>query len=392
MFLSVIYLVQRLQSAPHWSNPPYHTATHTAHVGYLLRSSKNCNQVYLTPALELVHLLRSIPELLQDTGKLALVLGALLVSRDGIHHTGRTADEHLDVVRLGLGEDRLEESLVDVARGAGPVLGRVVEDVERPEALRVRVLQLLELAAQQDVVVGHVAEHERHLGLVLGVAEDGTRELPHGRDAGAARYQGDVVVLVGLPGILGQGTLDVEAMALDHVVQVRRHGAVGVLLHEEVNVALGILKTVLARPTRTGIGKKRTLVTDGGIRPHNGLLHVRSLVLGQDGARDMQTRDLVLLGKLEAETLGVVVDNLHVIQHEGEPALVATGERLLRLLAGQAARRILDLALGLLSRRGTRHEVVPQPRQADRTGRVKASIGASLALFSGVATDVLRTG
>lgn len=189
--------------------------------------------------LELVDLLGRIAELLEDTGELALVAGALLVARDGGHHAGRTADEDLDILVLGLGKDSLEDVLVDVALGTGPLLGRVVEDVESAEALGVVVLEGGELVLEKNVLLGNVAENESNLGLVVGVVEDGAEELVHGADTGAASNEGNVLVLVRLPRVLGERALDVEALAGSHVVEVGAHGTTLVLLDQEVDIALG---------------------------------------------------------------------------------------------------------------------------------------------------------
>jgi hypothetical protein len=77
-----------------------------------------------------------------------------------------------------------------------------------------------------------------------------------------------------------------------------------------------------------------TLIADGSVGPESGLLIVRALVLGQDGAGNVETRDHVLLGKFEAEALGVVVDVLDLGELQGDEALVASSEGLLRLDAG----------------------------------------------------------
>ena len=190
--------------------------------------------------LELIHLLSSVAQLLQRAGQLALVLDADLGAGDGLHETRRAADKDLDVLLLGLGEHSLEELLADVAAVAGPGLRGLVQDVEGTEALRVRVLELGELLLEQDVLLGDVAEDEGDLGLVVGVAEDVAGDLVHGGDARAAGDEGDVVVLVLGHGVLGEGPLNVEALAGFHVVQVGAHGAVRVLLDKQIHIALRV--------------------------------------------------------------------------------------------------------------------------------------------------------
>ena len=69
-----------------------------------------------------------------------------------------------------------------------------------------------------------------------------------------------------------------------------------------------------------------TLVADGSIWAQRSLLVIGSLVLGQDGAGNVQAGDHVALGQLKAQALGVVVDILDLGQLEGEEALVAALE------------------------------------------------------------------
>ena len=60
-----------------------------------------------------------------------------------------------------------------------PALGRLVEDVEGAEAVRVGVFEVLEFRLQEDVGFREVAEDEGHSGLVGGIFEDGAGELVH---------------------------------------------------------------------------------------------------------------------------------------------------------------------------------------------------------------------
>lgn len=160
--------------------------------------------------LELEDLVLAVAQLSEVTAQLTLVRGAVLVARDGLVKTGRTADKDLNVLLAGAGDDSLEELLSDETLALRPVLGRLVEDVEGAETVRELVLELLELGLEKDVVGGDVTENEGDLGLVLRVLEDGAGELVHGSDTGATGNQGDVVVLVGLPRVLGDGTLHLE--------------------------------------------------------------------------------------------------------------------------------------------------------------------------------------
>lgn len=98
----------------------------------------------------------------------------------------------------------------------------------------------MQLLLQQDVVLGDVAEDQGHLGAVFGVLENMAGQLVHGRDTGATGDQADVVMLVGLPGVLGEGALERQALVDVHGVQVLGHGAARVGLDHELEVAGGI--------------------------------------------------------------------------------------------------------------------------------------------------------
>lgn len=287
----------------------------------------------LSPS-ELVDLVLAITQILEVTNQLTLIPGALLVTTDHVHQAIRSAHENLDVLALGLREDLLEQVLGDVAGLTNPLLGGLVENIESTESLGVGVLQLLELVLEEDVLLGHVADNKGNLGLIIGVLEDGAEELVHGGDTGAAGNAGDVLVLVLLPLVLGEGTLDVETLARDHVVHVAGHGSLLVLLDHEVHESLGVL------------------IRDGGVGTNDGLSSLGG-ELGQDGAARSQSRDLVLLGQLEAEALGVVVDDLNVLEEQGDEALVTACQSGLGLVLDG----LLHLVLDLLTR-GSLEEVV----------------------------------
>lgn len=168
---------------------------------------------------------------------------------------------------------------------------------------------------QEDVFFGDVAEDEGDLGLVGRVAEDGAAELVHGRDAGAAGYEADVVVLVGRPGVFGDGAFEVEALRRVHAVEVFGHGPVGVAFDDEVEVAASVF------------------VADGRVGSDDRFVHLGAFVFGEERRGDLQTRDVVFVGQGEAELLGVVVDLLDAFELQVHPALVAALEGLVRGLA-----------------------------------------------------------
>lgn len=115
-------------------------------------------------------------------------------------------------------------------------------------------------------------------------------------------------------------------------MHVLRHGSVRVSLDDEIHCALLVY------------------VADGSVRSNNGLLHFGTLVLGDDGSYTKsvsfymfaqgrntsyrQTALHVLFRQLEGKLLGVVVDNLRLVQHKRQEALVASGEGLLSRATG----------------------------------------------------------
>lgn len=170
--------------------------------------------------LELVNLLLGVSKLGKVACKVTLVRRALLRSSNSLVHTRRTANKHLDILTLRIRKDSLQKLLANEALGTRPVLRGLVKKVESTEALRELVLELFEFFLEKDVLFGHVAEDEGHVGLVVGVLEDGAGELIHGGDAGAAADEGDVVVLVLGPGVLRDGSLEVKTLAGCHVVEL----------------------------------------------------------------------------------------------------------------------------------------------------------------------------
>ena len=266
--------------------------------------------------LELEDLVLAVSELGQLTAQLTLVRGAVLVARDGLVESGWAANEDLEVLLVGRRDDSLEELLSNVALALRPVLRGLVKDVEGTEAVGVLVLELLELGLEDDVVGGDVAVDERNLGLVLGVLEDGAGELVHGGDSGATSDQSDVVVLVGLPRVLGDRSLHLKRLAGCHAVHVLGHDASGVPLDNEVEVTGSVL------------------VRDGGVWADRGLGHLRSLVLGNEGAGDAEAGNGILISELESQLLGFVVDDLGGLERQLDEALVASSEALRGVLLG----------------------------------------------------------
>ena len=132
------------------------------------------------------------------------------------------------------------------------------------------------------------------------------------RDACPTSNQGDVVMLVRLPRILGDRSLEFQPLIGLHVMQMLAHGTVRIPLDHEIEIALCIL------------------VADGRIRPYDRLLHLRALVLCQQRRGDGEARDVVAVGEREAEFLRVVVEFLDGFELEVDEPLVPAREGLLR--------------------------------------------------------------
>ena len=161
-----------------------------------------------------------------------------------------STDEDLDVIFLRLWQDCLQEVLGDESFTLRPSFGRLVQSVESAEALGVSVLELVQFLLQQDVILTDVSKHQCNLRLIIGVLEQLSNDLVHGCDASATTDHCDVVVLVGLIyWIFHDGTLDIKTLPGSHVVHVRTHRSVGVLLDDKVDAPFLIFN--FNRPSAT---------------------------------------------------------------------------------------------------------------------------------------------
>lgn len=104
-------------------------------------------------------------------------------------------------------------------------------------------------------------------------------------------------------------------------------------------------------------GYAHTLIGDGSVRAEDRLLGIERLVLGEDSAGNVEARHHVILRESEAQALGVVVDQLNLLELEANPALVTAGEGLLDLAGGELLGHLLDVGLGLLGGTGAGEEV-----------------------------------
>jgi len=117
-------------------------------------------------------------------------------------------------------------------------------------------------------------------------------------------------MLIRTPWVLGNRPLEIQPLVRLHAMQMLAHWSIRVLLNHEIQIPFFIL---IARRS---------------VWPDDRLLHLRALVFGEQGRRDLQTGDGIFVWEGEAEFLGVVVDFLYGIQLEGDETLIAACERL----------------------------------------------------------------
>ena len=139
-----------------------------------------------------------------------------------------------------------------------------------------------------------------------------------------------------------------------------------------------------------------TFIADRGVGTKNVLLGSQRLILGQNGTGDLDSRHHVILGQLEAEALGVVVDHLDLLELEADPIarqrLLGSGAR---DLVGNGAGGLLHVGLGLLGGRSAGEEVVSDTGETGGTSRVEERVAALLGgvkggLFGGIAAELLH--
>lgn len=182
--------------------------------------------------LELENLLLSVAKILEKTIDLTLRVVGRLGARNGLHHRRRAAD-HDEVVVGGRRHVLLDGLLGDVASRASPSLGRLLEDVVDLQVL-VLLCALVNLLAQQNVLLGDISEDERDLSVILRVSEHSVDDLKHGGETSAAGDETELLLRVGRIRVLGNGTLHGNYVSFLQVVDVRRQLAVIVLLDDEL--------------------------------------------------------------------------------------------------------------------------------------------------------------
>lgn len=105
---------------------------------------------------------------------------ALSANPETPHSRILTADEDLDLVtELRRRDVLLDHLVVHVPLVSLPARVRLVDGVDDIELVRVFLLHLLELLAQQDVLLGDVCEDECELGLVRRICQRIFEDLVH---------------------------------------------------------------------------------------------------------------------------------------------------------------------------------------------------------------------
>ncbi len=258
-------------------------------------------QCLVSSNLELVNLVLVVTQLLKSTLKLALVLRRDLVSRDSLVHWWWAANEDLHIL-LWLWQNSLQQLLVNKSLlETWGILWWLVQDVESTETLWEGVLKVVKLVLEEDILRSDVTKDKSDLGLILWVVEDGAGDLETWRDTSSSGDQSNVLMLVCLVWVLWQWALELKALIWSHLVDMRRHRAVLVLLDQKGHVSALVL------------------VRDRGVGSDGVLLLSWTLVASHERRSDLQAGDVILIWKSESELLGVVVDVLDLLELEGNP-------------------------------------------------------------------------
>lgn len=119
-------------------------------------------------------------------------------------------------------------------------------------------------------------------------------------------------MLIRLPRILRNGSLEIQPLIRLHSMQMLAHGAIRIPLHHQIDEPL------------------RILITRRRIRSDDRLIHLRALVFRQQSRRDGEPRDVIAVREREAEFFRIVVDFLDGFELEVDETLVAALEGFLR--------------------------------------------------------------
>ena len=181
---------------------------------------------YTNPLLKLVDLVFRIPKLLQHASR---------TSQSLLHSRWSTHKHH-----VALWCHLLQQFLGHISFPEFAAFLRVANSVDCLEPVGERLLILLEFLTEKDISVGVYTKHKRDGGLILWVAQDPRSELVDGGNARTTSNKGDVGESVGLPLVSWESGGEEKCLARLEVVKMGGLLAIGILLHEELDVALFI--------------------------------------------------------------------------------------------------------------------------------------------------------
>lgn len=194
---------------------------------------------------------------------------------DGLEQRRGAADKDVHVVVGGLEQVLLEVLLRDVSGLAIPASTGLVNKEMELELVGVLSLDFFQFALEQNVLFGLGAVEQVDLGVVLGVPGNAVDQLVERRDAGATSNEGNLLVLVGGPRVLGEGSHEGDGLVEAKVEDVVTKLAVGVSLDDQTE-ATGLIE----------VGDRRVRSNDrGAFSVHE---------LGKDGRSQGQSQLLVI--------------------------------------------------------------------------------------------------
>lgn len=153
-------------------------------------------------------------KILESTLDLTLISGGNLRARNSLGEGGRTADKNLDIVGRRSKQVLLKVLLGDVTSLTLPRVAGLVDKEVELELFRVLGSNLLELLLEDNVIISNVTVEQVDLGLVSRVLVNGMDELVKRGDTRATTNEANLGVLVSGPGVLGNGALEGNSIAI----------------------------------------------------------------------------------------------------------------------------------------------------------------------------------
>lgn len=157
--------------------------------------------------LELEDLVFFEAQFFQGTSQLTLLSRALLVTRDGIHEWWWSTHEEVGVLSW-LRSVGSEEVLADQASFTLEIAFWLFDKVGDLDLIWVLLLQTVQFVLDKNIARRLVGVEQVHLSLVLWVLGNTSQQLEQRRDTRATTKQGDAVVLVWLPLVLLDRSLE----------------------------------------------------------------------------------------------------------------------------------------------------------------------------------------